>query len=50
MKWFKGFFVLWWIGLCIALFFGYEPNKIQIGCAFLLSALLFALFFFNKIH
>jgi len=40
-KFLNVFFIVYWLGLFTALFFGYNPNKVEIGVAFLMSAMAF---------
>lgn len=40
MKALKWILAVYWGIMFISLFFGYEPDKLVIGCSFLLSALM----------
>lgn len=33
--------ILYWLSSLVALFFGYEPNKVTIGCSFFITTLMF---------
>ena len=34
-------FAIYWLGLLVSLFFGFEPTKVIVGCGFLISGLSF---------
>jgi len=41
MRLFNGIFSVYWFGLFVALWFGYQPSFLEISCGFLLAGLNF---------